>query len=182
MSNDFEGDMMKFRLFGKRDDDDEQAGKEDNDLAHTEDTSIETRSTDEFLEIDRYEHRSFDGSTIDSGMFLNAMIPAVGSAVDAAAQYGQAIVRFPKGTNWSDLLNRKTPGWEGFKQLGILKDGKFQPQAAIKQAKLQPVAIGNLALQGAAMVVGQAYMVEINKQLDEITEGISSIQTVYSVI
>lgn len=170
------GDNMKFRLFGKRDDDEKQKEQEETDLAPTEDASIEARVVEGFLDIEKYEHKTFGGGTIDSGMFLNAMIPAVGTAVDAAAQYGQAIVRFPKGANWSDLLNRKTPGWEGFKQLGILKDGKFQPQAAIKQAKLQPAAIGNLALQGAAMVVGQAYMVEINKQLDEITEGISSIQ------
>lgn len=57
-----------------------------------------------------------------------------------------------------------------------LKDGKFQPQAAIRQAKLQPVAVANLALQGAAVVVGQAYMAEISKQLEGIESGIAAIQ------
>ena len=57
-------------------------------------------------------------------------------AADTAAQWDHTIVRFPEGAGWNDLLNRKTPGWEEWKQLGILKDGKFRPQAAIKQAKL----------------------------------------------
>lgn len=60
--------------------------------------------------------------------------------------------------------------------MSILKDNKFQSQAAIKQAKLQPAAVGNLALQGAAMVVGQMYMVEINKQLEDVAGGIAAIQ------
>lgn len=74
------------------------------------------------------------------------------------------------------LLNRKTPGWEEWKQLGFLKEGKFQPMAAIKQAKLPPTAVANLALQGAAVVVGQAYMAEISKQLDGIQSEISVMQ------
>ena len=73
------------------------------------------------------------------------LIPMAAKAADAAAQWDHAIVRFPEGAGWNDLLNRKTPGWEEWKQLGVLKDGKFQPQAAIRQAKLQPVAVANLA-------------------------------------
>lgn len=166
---------MKLWPFGKNSRNDE-GDEPQNELAQTEDCELEVTTDDSLLDIELYEHKSFDSKTVKATSYIDAVIPAVGAVADAAAQYGHAIVRFPEGANWADLINRKTPGWEGFKQLGILKDGKFQPQAAIKQAKLQPAAVGNLALQGAAMVVGQMYMVEINKQLDAITTGISAIQ------
>ena len=166
---------MRFWPFGKEPDkpNEEPPAKEVERIGGSE---ISLMSNDSPLDIELYEHKSFGEDAIGGTAFIDAVIPAAGAAVDAVAQYGHAIVRFPEGANWGDLLNRKTPGWEGFKQLGILKDGKFQPQAAIKQAKLQPAAVGNLALQGAAMVVGQIYMVEINKQLEEVTAGISAIQ------
>lgn len=166
---------MKFWPFGKQPEKSEDDSPAE-EIARPEAHEIAITSDEAGMNIELYEHRSFDGDAIGGTAFMDAAIPAVGAAVDAVAQYGHAIVRFPEGANWGDLINRKTPGWEGFKQLGILKDGKFQPQAAIKQAKLQPAAVGNLALQGAAMVVGQMYMVEINKQLEEVTSGISSIQ------
>lgn len=166
---------MKIWPFGKRHNEPEEDGS-DKELSIVESGELTVVSGGELLDIKAYEHKSFEGSAIGDTAFLDAIIPAAGAAADAAAQYGHAVVRFPEGANWADLINRKTPGWEGFKQLGILKDGKFQPQAAIKQAKLQPAAVGNLALQGAAMVVGQMYMVEINKQLEEVTTGIAAIQ------
>lgn len=128
------------------------------------------------LDLALYEHVTLDSDSIGAGAYVDTLIPLAGNIADAASQWDQAIVRFPEGAGWNDLLNRKTPGWEDWKQLGILKDGKFQPQAAIRQAKLQPVAVGNLVLQGAAMVVGQAYMTEISKQLDGIQSSISAIQ------
>ena len=133
------------------------------------------------LDIELHEHVTFahlgDGSSgIGGAEYADALIPMAGNVVNAAAQYNQAIVRFPEGAGWGDLLNRKTPGWEEWKQLGILKDGRFQTQAAIRQAKLQPVAVANLALQGAAIIVGQAYMAEISKQLEGIQSEISAIQ------
>lgn len=166
---------MKFWPFGKDRDKGENldAGK---DLVHYSDGEIIVVTNDEPTDLSLIEHKSFNNTAISDTSFLDAIIPAIGAAVDAGAQYGQAIVRFPKGASWADLLNRKTPGLEDFKTLSILKDNKFQPQAAIKKAKLQPAAVGNLALQGAAMVVGQMYMVEINKQLEDVTEGIAAIQ------
>lgn len=166
---------MKFWPFGKERDEDEKTDTNNKLLRYTDD-EIVVVTNDEKTDIDLFEHKSFNNAAVSNTSFIDAIIPAVGAAVDAGAQYGQAIVRFPKGASWADLLNRKTPGLEDFKTLSILKDNKFQPQAAIKQAKLQPAAIGNLALQGAAMVVGQMYMVEINKQLEEVTEGIAAIQ------
>lgn len=165
---------MRFWPFGKNGEESE-AKREDNELSKSEETNLLVVTSDKELDLELYECRSFNGNSVADTAFLDAMIPAAGAAIDAAAQYGHAIVRFPKGAKWADLINRKTPGWEGFKQLGILKDGKFQPQAAVKQAKLQPAAVGNLALQGAAMVVGQMCMVEINKQLEEVTGGIAAI-------
>lgn len=165
---------MKFWPFGKSPEE-PRSNNKDNGLAYANSDDLAAVSDDK-LDIELYEHRSFCGDAVGGTAFIDAMIPAAGAAVDAVGQFGHAIVRFPEGAKWADLINRKTPGWEGFKQLGILKDGKFQPQAAIKQAKLQPAAIGNLALQGAAMVVGQMYMAEINKQLEEVTTGIAAIQ------
>lgn len=166
---------MRFWPFGKDSDvseisniRNEHSGAVENELAPV--------ISNEELDLDLFAHKSFNDCTVGDTAFLDAMIPAAGAVADAAAQYNHAVVRFPEGATWADLINRKTPGWEGFKQLGILKGGKFQPQAAIKQAKVQPAALGNLTLQGAAMVVGQMYMVEINKQLEEVTIGIASIQ------
>ena len=62
-------------------------------------------------------------------------------AADAAAQWDHAIVRFPEAQDGMICSTERLPGWEEWKQLGVLKDGKFQPQAAIRQAKLQPVAV-----------------------------------------
>lgn len=114
---------------------------------------------------------------------LDALIPIIGDVVGALPGKDAAVVRFPvvdgKQLGWNDLLNRKTPGWEEWKQLGgFNKDGKFNPQAAIKKAGLKsnPAAVANLALQGAAIVVGQAYMTEINSKLEDIESGIASIE------
>lgn len=114
---------------------------------------------------------------------LDALIPLLGDAATAVPGKDAAIVRFPvvdgKQLGWNDLLNRKTPGWEEWKQLGgFRKDGKFNPQAAIKKAGLKsnPAAVANLALQGAAIVVGQAYMTEINSKLEGIESGIAAIE------
>lgn len=65
---------------------------------------------DEALDIDLYAHRSFNNAAIRPTAFLDAIIPAAGAAVDAVAQYNHAIVRFPKGAKWADLIDRKTPG------------------------------------------------------------------------
>lgn len=114
---------------------------------------------------------------------LDALIPLLGNVAAAVPGKDAAIVRFPvvdgKQLDWNDLLNRKTPGWEEWKQLGgFNKDGKFNPQAAIKKAGLKsnPAAVANLALQGAAIVVGQAYMTEINSKLEGIEDGIATIE------
>lgn len=166
---------MKFWPFGK-DSGKSKKNNVENALSRGEEDGLAIVSNVREYDIELYEHKSFSECAIGDTAFLDAMIPAAGAAIDAANQFGHAIIQFPEGAKWADLINRKTPGWEGFKQLGILKDGKFQPQAAIKQAKLQPAAIGNLALQGAAMAVGQMYMVEINKQLEEVTSGIAAMQ------
>lgn len=166
---------MKFWPFGKDSGKSKESDTENGISRGEEDGLVIVSNVGEY-DIELYEHKSFSESAVGDTAFLDAMIPAAGAAVDAVNQFSHAIIRFPEGAMWADLINRKTPGWEGFKQLEILKDGKFQPQAAIKQAKLQPAAIGNLALQGAAMVVGQMCMVEINKQLEEVTSGIAAIQ------
>lgn len=141
-----------------------------------EEASIEVRGEANLLDVSLYETRTFSDDAAKAMRFTDALIPAAGTIAEEAAQYGQAIVKFPDGKGWSDLLGRVTPGDEGWKTLATMKNKKFDTQAMIRQAKLQPTAVANLALQGAAIVVGQTYMVEINKQLDEIASGIASIQ------
>ena len=130
----------------------------------------------EDVDLSLYHHVTVEPKAIGMGTYVDALIPLAGKAADAASQWNHAVVRFPKGASWKDLVNRKTPGWEDWKQLVVRKDNKFQPHAAIKQAKIQPAAVANLALQGAAIAVGQAYMAEISKQLEGIESGIAAIQ------
>lgn len=168
---------MKFSLFGwLNEEPKEEPRVETHDIVPVDGADIVPGKADEKLDLALYEHVTLDAEGISGGAFVDALIPMAGNIADTAAQWDHAIVRFPEGAGWNDLLNRKTLGWEDWKQLGILKDGKFQPQAAIRQAKLQPVAVANFALQGAAIVVGQAYMAEINKQLEDIESSISAIQ------
>lgn len=175
---------MKLPFFSKDDNADaphepETGTQNDQQIIKVEGSDI-VLEADTGIDITEYEHVAIPLPDSDGeqggALFADALIPFASNAANAAAQYNQAIVRFPDGAGWGDLIGRKTPGWEEWKQLGILKDGKFQPQAAIRQAKLQPMAVANLALQGAAIVVGQAYMAEISKQLEGIQSEISAIQ------
>lgn len=171
------GHIMKLPLFNRRNE--EPKSKDDNEgsaIVAANGNNIEIVEGAEPLDIGRYEHVTLDSDGIGGSARFDALVPMMAAAADAAEQWSHAVVRFPDNIGWNDLLNRKTPGWEEWKQLGSLKDGKFQPQAAIKQAKLQPAAAANLALQGAAIIVGQAYMAEISEQLEGIQEGIAEIQ------
>lgn len=168
---------MRFSFFGKRDDEPEpEEERAKNAIVPTEGNEIVPTLDNEDVDLALYDHVTLDVRAIGGEAYADALIPMAAKATDAAAQWDHAIVRFPEGAGWNDLLNRKTPGWEEWKQLGVLKDGRFQPHAAIRQAKLQPVPVANLALQGAAIVVGQAYMAEISKQLEGIESGIAAIQ------
>ena len=168
---------MKFPFFGNKGNCKNEGGQQnEHSIVPVENVELDPIEDDDASYLSLYEHVTLEASVIGCEAYIDAMIPMAAKVADAAGQWNQAIVRFPEGAGWNDLLNRKTPGWEEWKQLGILKDGKFQPQAAIKQAKLQPVAVANLALQGAAIVVGQAYMAEISKQLEGIESGIAAIQ------
>lgn len=153
-----------------------EESRADNDIVPVDGNEIVPTMDSEDVDLALYDHVTLDVEAIGGAAYADSLIPMAAKAADAAAQWDHAIVRFPEGAGWNDLLNRKSPGWEEWKQLGILKDGKFQPQAAIRQVKLQPAVIANLALQGAAIVVGQAYMAEISKQLEGIESGIAAIQ------
>lgn len=105
--------------------------------------------------------------------FADALVPVAANAAQAAQTYGLAVVKFPEGVGWADLCVRRSDGWN---LLSNFKDGKFNEMAAIRQAGLQPVAVANLALQGAAVLVGQAYMAQINDKLEGLSDGIAEIQ------
>lgn len=107
----------------------------------------------------------------------DALIPFGANVAQGVNEIGMAMVRFPEGVGWADLCSRKAPEWDGYKLLSSFgSDGKFNEMAGIKQAGLQPAAVANLALQGAAVAVGMAYMNQINEKLDGLQSGIEAIQ------
>lgn len=101
------------------------------------------------------------------------LIPAGAAAAQAAGELGMAVVKFPEGVGWADLCVRRSDGWN---LLSNFKDGKFNDMAGIKQASLQPAAAANLALQGAAVAVGMAYMNKISDELEGLRSGVDEIQ------
>lgn len=103
----------------------------------------------------------------------DSLIPAGATAAQAAGELGMAVVKFPEGVGWADLCVRKSDGWN---LLSNFKDGKLNDMAGIKQAGLQPAAAANLALQGAAVAVGMAYMNKISDELEGLRSGIDEIQ------
>lgn len=107
----------------------------------------------------------------------DALIPLGANAAQGVSEAGMAMIRFPEGVGWADLCARKAPEWDGYKLLSSFgSDGKFNEMAGIKRAGLQPAAVANLALQGAAVAVGMAYMNQINEKLDGLQAGIEAIQ------
>lgn len=127
------------------------------------------------LSIRQAKQESFDVSSFMAR--ADAIVPGMGAIADAVNQYGFAIVRFPEGKCWNDLIPRRTPGYEGWLHFAARakNGGVGGGNAAIMQAGLQPVAIANLALQAAAVAVGLAYMARIDGKLSEICEGIDEI-------
>lgn len=157
--------------FGKKDDDSDSA------IVPASDAEIAFSNDAEQPDLSLYDVWDVDPDSVGGRDFFDSLIPLAGNVAEAAVQYDHAIVKFPEGIGWDDLLNRKTPGWEQFKQCGGFgKNGKFNPQAAIKQVKVSPAAVANIALQAAAVAVGQAYMTEISDRLNGIEEGVSRIQ------
>lgn len=157
--------------FGKKDDD---ASVE---IVPSESAEIVYSNDADDVDLSLYHVVEIDPESVGGRDFFDALIPLAGNVAEAAGQYDHAIVKFPEGIGWNDLLNRKTPGWEQFKQCGGFgKNGKFNPQAAIRQVKVSPAAVANIALQAAAVAVGQAYMTEISNRLNGIEEGVSKIQ------
>lgn len=158
-------------IFGKKNED------RDSDIVPANDAEITFSNREDEADLSLYEVWDVDPDSVGGRDFFDSLIPLASNVAEAAAQYDHAIVKFPEGIGWDDLLNRKTPGWEQFKQCGGFgKNGKFNPQAAIKQVKVSPAAVANIALQAAAVAVGQAYMTEISDRLDGIEEGVSKIQ------
>lgn len=112
----------------------------------------------------------------DLGGLIDELVPIAIASADAVHQYDMAVVKFPEGVGWGDLCKFKQSENEGWNLLSNFKDGKFNNMAAIKQAGLQPTAVANLAMQGAAVAVGAAYMAQISDQLESIETGIEDIK------
>lgn len=112
----------------------------------------------------------------DLGGLIDELVPIAIASADAVHQYDMAVVKFPEGVGWGDLCKFKQSENEGWNLLSNFKDGKFNDMAAIKQAGLQPTAVANLAMQGAAVAVGAAYMAQISDQLESIETGIEDIK------
>lgn len=130
----------------------------------------------EGLSVRHLEEDSFDA--IDLLTSADAVIPEAATIADAVSQYGYALVRFPEGKSFKDLMPRKTPGYEGWSHFATYdkNGGVAGGNAAIKQAGLQKPAIANLAMQSAAFALGLAYMARIDNKMGDIYKSIRSIQ------
>lgn len=114
-------------------------------------------------------------STSTIATAIDSLVPAASNAAQAARESTMAVVKFPEGAGWADLCSRR--GEDGWKLLTVKgKNGKYAASASIKKAGLQPAAVANLALQGAAVAVGQAYMTQINDKLEQLEQGVAEIQ------
>lgn len=160
------------KLFGNGDDSD---GKDaDNDPAVADGAQLAPLETGEMAALESSSVRSIEiPANRAAAVAANRLVPAGAVAAQAAEEFGMAVVKFPEGVGWADLCVRKSDGWN---LLANFKDGKFNDMAGIKQAGLQPAAAANLALQGAAVAVGMAYMNEINDKLEGLQSGIDEIQ------
>lgn len=109
--------------------------------------------------------------------FASALVPTATASAQTVEMSALAVVRFPAGVGWADLFNRQSGVLDGWKSLGSKgTNGKFNKLGAVRKAGIQPTAVVNLALQGAALVVGQAYMTQINSRLEGIEQGIEELQ------
>lgn len=108
----------------------------------------------------------------------DAAIPGAATIVDIVGQYDYALVRFPEGKSFKDLIPRKTPGYEGFFTFATYdkNGGVGGGNAAIRQAGLQPAAIANLVMHSASFALGLAYMARIDNKMGDICKSIQSIQ------
>lgn len=164
------------RLFGV-----EEANEPVNDVATIEPVQEETLSRISKDELAALENSAARAIRVPLGskaaVAADALMPFCANAAQGVNETGMAMVRFPEGVGWVDLCARKAPEWDGYKLLSSFGgDGKFNEMAGIKQAGLQPVAVANLVLQGAAVAVGMAYMNRINEKLDGLQSGIEAIQ------
>lgn len=167
--------MGFFNIFKSKEQDPETA--EPNEITKADEATIETIPANE-IEIYQAKAKRFTKkkTTSNLGGFIDQFVPGIIAGADAAHQYGMAVVKFPEGVGWDDLCKFKQGENEGWNLLSNFKDGKFNDMAAIKQAGLQPTAIANLAMQGAAVAVGAAYMAQISNQLESIETGIEDIK------
>lgn len=160
------------RLFGSDKSDGDAPG--DSAIAPVQEHSLAVLSPSGLSAI---EAASVKSVTLPSGgeaaAMADALIPLVANAAQATQEYGMAVVKFPDGVGWADLCVRND---DGLKLLSNIKDGKLNKMAGLEQAKLQPAAAANLILQGAAVVVGLAYMNQISDKLDDLQSGIEEIQ------
>lgn len=136
--------------------------------------SLEPLGPDELALIEEFSSRSVTVPVVGrAASVLDSLIPLAAQVAQAAQTTNMAVVKFPEGVTWGDLCVRKSDGWN---LLSSFKDGKFNQMAGIKQTGLQPAAIGNIALQTAAFVVGMAYMNEISGKLDALQDSVKEFQ------
>ena len=160
------------RLLGREDHPKSEGGAEeaptpgDAQLAPLEPQELAELESSAVRSIEIPAHRA-------AAVAADSLIPAGAAAAQAASELGMAVVKFPEGVGWADLCVRKSDGWN---LLSNFKDGRFNDMAGIKQAGLQPAAAANLALQGAAVAVGMAYMNKISDELEGLRSGIDEIQ------
>lgn len=86
--------------FGKKDKDD------DSSIIPVHNAEISFSSGAAEPDLSLYEVWDVDPGPVGGRDFFDSLIPLAGNVAEAAAQYDHAIVKFPDGIGWDDLLNR----------------------------------------------------------------------------
>lgn len=114
----------------------------------------------------------------DAGIGLAARVDSVLSLADDVLSLVESSqlykVEVPDGYSLKDLVTSKK---DSKAVRAIVKDpkGKLNGDVSLKQAGINPTQIATMGLAAAAVVVGQAYMTEINESLHRIDSKLSTI-------
>lgn len=70
---------------------------------------ISFSGSEDDLDLSLYDVVEVDPDSVGGRDLFDSLMPLAANIAEATAQYDHAIVKFPNGIGWNDLLNRKTP-------------------------------------------------------------------------
>lgn len=117
-----------------------------------------------------------EGGNCKSGIFrtADAFLGLASNVIDVAEGANLYRVEVPSGYSLNDLVaSKRSP--EAVRALVKDSKGRLSGDVSLKAAGISPAQIASVGLAAAAMVVGQAYMTEINDKLQSIDTKLDTI-------